>query len=125
MRPTLRGTIAALTLAGICLETMVAADRPVVIYARDVIRVETKGSVVLISIGQPKARQLAQKNVHIQLAAPMAGANDKFVGEVRISSGQATISLKFPNESAAASFSEQVQTAKAKSDCNCDATAGI
>src|SRR2546421_12226211 len=112
--------VAALTVAGICLETAVAADQAVVINARDVVRVETKGSVVAISVGQPKARELAKKHIRIQLAAPMAGANDKFVGEVRISSGEVTINLKFPSQSAAARFSEQVQTAKAKSDCNCD-----
>src|SRR5438270_2582018 len=119
MRSILRGNIAAaFTLAGLCLETVIAADRAVVIYARDIVRVETKGSVVVISVGLPKARELARKNVRIQLAAPIAGANDKFMGEVRITRREAIISLKFPNQSAAATFSEQVQTAKA-TDCNC------
>jgi hypothetical protein len=116
-----RSVINLFAVTAVCLCTMLAAGTAVVVHPEDILRVQVKGTVVEVSIGQPKANELAHKGKQgaIEFSIPAATAKGMFVCETRYSPRLATISFKFPNESAAAGFAEELKTAKAQSQCDC------
>lgn len=108
-------------VAGSLWLSLAKADTPVVVHVENILHVEAKGSVVEVSIGEPKAREIAHKSkkIPIVLSLPLAAANNVFMCETRVGPHSATLSFKFSKESSANDFAEELNAAKKKSECNC------
>jgi hypothetical protein len=105
-----------------CIPSIFAGDPAVVVHPQDIERADARRGVVTVSVNQTKAKELVRKGKHvpIKLSVPTQ-TKGVFICETRYGLNSATISFKFPDESSAADFAEQLMAARAKalSDCDC------
>ena len=122
MRRTFKSfVVAALALVAVYPATAAARNAAVVIHASDIVRVDAKGTIVEMVVGEPKATELSRrrKQMPIQLSIPNSAAAGVFTCETRYNRNSATISFKFADNVSATAFAEELKAAKAKSQCDC------
>jgi hypothetical protein len=122
MRLILKDWLPALiALVSLC-STVIAGDPSVVIRPKDIVAANARNAIVTVSLSEAKSKEVFQKGkqVAIEFSVP-THIKGVFTCEVRHGSKSATISFKFPTDSTAVDFAEQLMAAreKALSECDC------
>src|SRR3954469_18130443 len=123
MRPASKLWLVCLFAIASLGSTAVARDTAVVIHPRDSVAANARNSIVTVTLKEAKSKEVVRKGkqLGIEFSLPnYATGTHVFNCEVRWGE-KATISFKFPTDSVAVDFAEQLMAARAKalSECNC------